>query len=151
MKFEKEDLNSCMLFKLRSYGLCVLLLRRDNISEEYVLYNNNYLNRESNSGLISIKNYKNNLQESTGLTPYDIIAIKQLTSTNKVLYHVLNGIEPREWDWTEKDDIKEKKIEEINSYVKSSFEKLGISLEGKDDKIKTLNKILYELCQRLNE
>mgnify|MGYP000861917114 CR=1 FL=1 len=144
MKFEKEDLNSCMLFKLRSYGLCVLLLRRDNISEEYVLYNNNYLNRESNSGLISIKNYKNNLQESTGLNSYDIIAIKQLTSTNKVLYHVLNGIEPREWDWTEKDD----KIEEINSYVKSSFEKLGISLEGKDDKINIKIKFVFDLIRK---
>lgn len=153
MKFEKKDLNSLMLFKLRGYGLCVAMLRNEFDGERYVLYNKEHIDKGNDSGSIAIEEYDNNLCENARLSEYDIISIKQFKSTNTVLKYVMNNIEPEEWDWTEEDEIKEKetKINEIDSYVKSSFEKLGISLEGKYDKVKELNEVLYKLSETWNE
>jgi hypothetical protein len=139
---KKEDLNQCMLLKLRKNGLCVLLTRQDGNETHYVLYDKNSLAKNRCGGLISINYYSESLTTLDGSC--DIISIKQLDSTNEVLYHVLNNVEPDTWDWVRKEEnsidvvikavINQENIEDIRKSIdelQNKLDNLKINLSFK--------------------
>jgi hypothetical protein len=124
---KKEDLNACMLFKMRNKGLCVLLLR-DFDGIEYqpyeVFYNLDYLAQNCPSGVSALSSYDNSLiNSSTYDNDYDIMAIKQLNSTNEVLYYIFNNIEPKSWDWIRK----ENRTNSIDVMIKANLNQTDIN------------------------
>jgi hypothetical protein len=108
----KSDLNSSMLFKMRGYGLCVLLNKK--IEGTYVFCDKETILKDGKGCLSGLNSYdetiffKNIYDEE-----FDIIAIKQYNSCSEVLYMVLNNKEPEEWDWVE--EIKEINIEKTEN------------------------------------
>lgn len=145
---KKEDLNQCMLFKMRNKGLCALMLR-DYDGIEYqpyeVFYNLDYLAHNYPSGTSALSSYDDTLTNLVAdSNNYDIVSIKQLSSTNEVLYHVLNNVEPDTWDWVRKEEnsidvvikavINQENIEDIRKSIdelQNKLDNLKINLSFK--------------------
>jgi hypothetical protein len=133
---KKENLNQCMLFKMKNGNLCVLLQRNFNNQLYEVFYNSEYLTKKGQkSGLSKLESYDEKLNSIyTHCSEFDLTAIKQLSSTNEVLYHVLNDIEPDTWDWVRKEEnsidvvikaaINQESIEDIKKSIDELQNKL---------------------------
>jgi hypothetical protein len=121
---EKKDINSCMLFKMRDGKQCILMPRLS--KNEYkgeCFYNIENIKYGYYGGLIDINTYSKELiHPDSESNTYDIVAIKQFESMNQVLYHVLNDIEPEEWDWIRKEK-KEIKSVKLPVCIKNKYNK----------------------------
>ena len=105
---KKSDLNSSMLFKMRDGDLCALL----SDSEGNMIFNNQEDIKQGYSDyFITLDDFDEEL--SSEGDDYDIVAIKQLNTCVKVVYYILEGEEPKEWDWVEEveKDVEESKVE----------------------------------------
>ena len=95
-KMKKSELNSSMLFKMRDGDLCVLL---SDIKGNNIFCNQNDLKQGYSDYFITLDDFDEELSsEGDG---YDIVAIKQRNSCVRVIADVLEGEEPKEWDWVE--------------------------------------------------
>ncbi len=115
----KSDLNSSMLFKIKNYGLCVLLERkRDN---NLIFCDKNRIKNGNSGGISSLNDYDDNLMFNLGFNSkeFDITAIKQYDSCTQVINMVLNDEEPKEWDWIEevKENNQNNSPEEANTPI----------------------------------
>jgi len=113
----KSDLNSSMLFKIRNFGLCVLLER--NSDNNLVFYDKDRIKNGDSGGVSSLNDYDNNLMFNLGFNSkqFDIIAIKQYDSCTQAINMVLNDKEPKKWDWIEEDNQNNSPEEEANTPI----------------------------------
>lgn len=129
---KKIDINNMMLFKLRDNRICVLMPRENG----NCLYDMKSIESGHYGGAVDINSYLENLTDSNySYNHYDIVAIKQFESMNEVLHHVLNNIEPKEWDWVREEN-------------KKKFQFTYNNLTFKDMKIETkeIKKVKIPIC-----
>jgi len=119
-KMKKSDLNSSMLFKMRDGDLCVLL---SDYEGNNIFCNQNDLKQGYSDYFITLDDFDEEL--SSEGDDYDIVAIKQRNSCVRVIADVLEGEEPKEWDWVE--DV-EKVEEETKTEVENIIQNITINI-----------------------
>ena len=140
MKPKLEDLNSCMLFKLREYGLCCML-------GDYCDYEEFY-NRKSltlGGSISSLDSYTEDLKDDCGDPDFDIVAVKRMESPAEVIQTILSdNLKKIKWDWEESDDNDEEDSQcscekcdcnDTNSYERGEFEELKKTVQKLERKV----------------
>ena len=132
MKPKLDELNSCMLFKLREYGLCCMFEDAD--GDKCFYTQDEVINNDCVAA--SLKNYDIFLRDKDEDEDFDIVAVAQMYSPIEVIHMILYGNENNiEWDWEESDDNDEEDsqcscgkcdCDDTNSYEKGEFEKLQV-------------------------
>ena len=143
----KSDLNSSMLFKIRDYGLCVLLERTKD--DKYIFYAKDAIVKGVLGGVSSLDEYNDNLKIGySNMEQFDIIAIKQYKSCTEALHVILDEEEPKEWDWVEEEVSV--KIESGSPIVNNITINITVDPNIKiDDFVKQLSKKLDQNCINL--
>jgi hypothetical protein len=112
----KTDINTMMLFKLKTDGLCILL-SNDN---ELRFYNKSCIvDNCYSAGISRLTKYKMDLSHCS-LSEFNIVNIKQCNNLKEVLYYIINDVEPEEWDWV-REEKKEIKLVKLPVCIKNNI------------------------------